>query len=173
MRDETSSEAELSRLFSYLTLTETNGEAKDEKRRAERYCEIAARLTEAYVSAYYRFPKTKNASKSAQMATWLNFMAKRSGEELPQRLSAEGAHIEILTTLRKSVVQLTPKGPFPQLLVVPNARSALAVYLEVSSTERGVLFLNSRTPFYFNGTHIELIEALSDWIYSKRGAHNG
>ena len=136
---------------------------------AERYCEIAARVTEVDVSAYYRFPK----SKTARRATWLNFMAKRGGEELPQRLSTEGAHLEILTSYRKAVVQLTPEGPFPQMLIAPTARSALAVYVETSTTERGVLFLNSRIPYYFTGAHIGLMEALAEWINSKRGAHNG
>jgi hypothetical protein len=177
MRRNVVPEAELGRLFSYLTLGDTHGGAHDEKRRADRYCEIAARMTEADISAYYRFPKKKNTAKNAandsQRAIRLNFMAKRGGEEVPQRLSAEDPHVEILATLRRAVVQLTPEGPFPQMLIVPSARSALAVYIESSATERGVLVLNSRTPYYFNGAHLGLMEALADWINSKRGAHNG
>ena len=139
----------------------------DDKRLAALLCETALRLTHAQDAAVYRFPR-KNGK-----AVWLTRLAWQGEHALPERIPAREPHVELLAEHGKAVVQLTREGPFPKLLLRRNAASALAVYLEAARSARLVLVINSRVPYHFTGTHIELIEYLSRLIRTSRGETHG
>ncbi len=117
-------------------------------------CELAARRTGAEITALYRYSK-KNGTASR-----LSLAAQRGIQELPARIAASGDHIGILEETGKALVVSRQNGPFKDLLLLPEAASALAIYVEASAQERGILIINSRRPLSFSGKEIELIEEL-------------
>jgi hypothetical protein len=160
-------------LYTYLSRPELwtegrNGTGHGGAGLAQLLCEIASRTTGAECVAYFRFPKHR------ARAVWLNRTAGRGESSAPQRIPAEGEHIDILTQTAHAAVQLTPGGPFPQWCIAERARSALAVYIQSGRDERGILVANSRIPYFFTGEHIELFETLSASVsIIRRGEKNG
>lgn len=151
-----------------LRLFRINCSSGSSQTRGEQLCETAAGISNSDSAALYLFPK-KSTNKNGGRATWLTFSAGRGGTALPRRIPATGSCMEILLDNDRAAVQLTPKGPFPELLIDPSSVSALAIYTETSPGERGILVLNSRLPYHYSGTHIELIEELAALIRANRG----
>lgn len=158
-----------------LRLFRMNYSSADSRNRGEQLCETAVQISNSDSAALYLFPKrstSKNGS-SGNKATWLTFSAGRGGTALPRRIPAGGSCIEILVDHRRAAVQLTPKGPFPELLIDTSSASALAIYTETAPRERGILVLNSRLSYHYSGIHIELIEELAALIHINLGETNG
>lgn len=156
-----------------LRLFRMNYSSGNSQNRGEQLCETALRMSNSNSAALYLFPKKSSNKNGANgnKATWLTLTAERGGTALPRRIPAAGSCMEILVHHGRAAVQLTPNGPFPELLIEASSASALAIYTETAPSERGILVLNSSLSYHYSGTYIELIEELAALIHVNRGGN--
>ena len=116
----------------------------------------AARLTGSHCSCWYRVPRQRGGTA----AQWLTLGARIGLAAVPKRLPAEHETVQFLRECGGAVVQLSPSGPFPLLLLHDALQSAAAVAVRARSGEEGLLIVGSRAPYAYNGEAIAILEQL-------------
>jgi hypothetical protein len=129
-------------------------ERKEAAAWAETLCREVAEASGSALTAFYRIPGGKKAAR------WVYLEAGTGYVKVPERLARDREDLRIAMETGLTVVQNSPGGSFPGLLLSGQMRSGIAVRLGASSIVDGILIANHGSPFFYTGTTIRLLERL-------------
>lgn len=121
---------------------------------AETLCREVAEASGSELTAFYRIPGGKKVPRWAYLSAQTGYVS------VPERLPMEREDLSIAVETGLTVVQNSPAGPFPGLLLSEKMRSGVAICLGDPKIVYGVLVANHGSPFFYTAEVIGLLEGL-------------
>lgn len=127
---------------------------------AKTICRSISQMTGSSLTALYRLPKKTQ---------WLVLQAHIGHTAPPKHLSNRSEFFQAAAECGGAVLQNSPTGPFPELLLNEQMQSGIAVLLGnqavVSGPFPGILIANYSAPYHFTGSTIALFEQVRTLVH--------
>ncbi|MGC9312794.1 MAG: hypothetical protein ACP5IA_08870 [Sediminispirochaetaceae bacterium] len=131
-------------------------------------CDFIAAYTRSHLVCYYRFQ-----GKGAAVQTGMKLAAKIGLPAVPQKFSTESSVFQLAMENGKAVVQTEENGPFGGILLDGAMRSGVALYVQSSGDQGGLLIANHSAPFHYDAEFISVLEQFAELVSCYRGGIDG
>jgi len=138
---------------------------------AQAVCNITSLLSESSLTTFYRLPKTQiNRGKKV---SYLYLLAQTGHTTAPERVPSNAEFLQAAVGCEGAVLQNSPGGPFPQLLMNPDMQSGIAIVLGKKAPYQGLLIANYTAAYHYTGRTIELFEQIRTLVKHSPQASGG
>src|SRR6056297_2533859 len=138
---------------------------------AQAVCNVTSLLSESSLTTFYRLPKTQiNRGKKV---SYLYLLAQTGHTTAPERVPSNAEFLQAAVGCEGAVLQNSPGGPFPQLLMNPDMQSGIAIVLSKKAPYQGLLIANYTAAYHYTGRTIELFEQIRTLVKHSPQASGG